>query len=49
MEETKDNSLKSKRLNNPIYQVDAWYRRHGQELAERAKKNPYGILEDENK
>jgi hypothetical protein len=44
MEEIKD-SLKSRRANNPIYQASHFIAMQGERLAERAKKNPYGILE----
>jgi hypothetical protein len=49
MEEIKDNSLINRRLNNPIYKASHFIAQEGIRLAERAKKNPYGVLEEENK
>jgi hypothetical protein len=49
MEEIKDNSLRNRRANNPIYQASHFIAQEGIRLAERAKKNPYGILEEEIK
>jgi hypothetical protein len=49
MEEIKDNSLINRRLNNPIYKASYFIAQEGIRLEERAKKNPYGILQDENK
>jgi hypothetical protein len=49
MEEIKDNSLINKRLNNPIYQASHFIAEEGIKMAERAKKNPYGVLEEEKK
>jgi hypothetical protein len=51
MEQVSDsnNSLRNRRANNPIYQASHFIAQEGIRMAERAKKNPYGILQDENK
>jgi hypothetical protein len=42
---TNNNNLIKKRANNPIYQASHFIAEQGKKLEERAKRNPYGVLE----